>query len=163
MKNIKLLYTTTVLLLVVFLGSCQKDEVIGGTGVQSMSGEWWLQTDGASGGTFGTGYSHLSTYNTAANSTNEMWMDDGESYYGLKAKVNVDLTNKTFSVTNADELYFGVTVTITNGKIIKGVAKGPSSNAVTDSIYFDAEFSDSPGDIYKFKGYRRTGFTSDDH
>jgi hypothetical protein len=163
MKNIKFIYAFTTLVLIAILGSCQKDEIIGGTGVQAVSGEWWIQTDDAGGGDFSDDYYKLSTYNTAANSTNEMWLDDGESYYGLKAKVNVDLATKTFTVTNADELYFGVTVTIKNGKIKTGVAKGPSSGAVTDSISFDAEFSDSPGDVYKFKGYRRTRFSGDDH
>jgi hypothetical protein len=34
---------------------------------------------------------------------------------------------------------------------------------VTDSIYFEAEFSDDPGTTYQFTGYRRTGWPEDDH
>lgn len=164
MKNMKTLYTIAAFLLVMFLAvSCQKDPLPGGTAVQNMSGEWWLQTDNASGGAFGSAYSSLSTYNTAANLPAEMWMDDGNSYYGLKAKVTVDQAAKTFTATNADELYYGVKVTITKGKIVTGVAKGPGSGAVTDSISFSAVFSDSPTATFKFKGYRRTKFGEDDH
>lgn len=92
-----------------------------------------------------------------------MWIDDSQSFYGLKAKVNVDLGNKTFSVTNADELYFGVHVTIKNGKVVKDGATGPVSKAVTDAISFEATFDDTPGITYQYKGYARTRFPGDDH
>jgi hypothetical protein len=162
MKRIKTLYIIIALLIISF-DSCQKDELIGGTAVQNMSGEWWLQTDGGSGGAFGAAYYKLSTYNTAANIPTEMWVDDSQSYYGLKAKVNVDPAGQTFTATNADEKYFNVKVTITKGIVKTGVAKGPSSGAVTDSISFAAVFSDDPKTTYKFKGYRRTRFAEDDH
>jgi len=164
MKTNNILYGTIIIaLLVLCNSSCKKtDEVIGGTAVQAMSGEWWLQTN--NGGTaFGTAYSKLSTYNTADNLPNVMWMDDSKSYYGLKSKVTVDQSNLSFTATNAPELYFNVKVTITKGAIKLGVAKGPGSGAVTDSISFWAVFSDDPTTTYKFKGYRRTKFAEDDH
>jgi hypothetical protein len=46
---------------------------------------------------------------------------------------------------------------------LEKVAKGPVSKAVTDSIYFEAEFSDDPGEIYQLAGYRRTRWHEDDH
>ena len=156
MKNIKIIYTTAALLLVVFLGSCQKDEVIGGTEVQKLSGEWWVQLDGSGG------YSHISTYNTAANLPTEMWFDDG--FWQAKYKVTVDPTTLKFSgtnVANSDDSY-PITITLT-GEVFLNKAKGPSSKAVTDSIAVDVEYSDDPGTVYKLTGYRRTRFADDDH
>ncbi|CAM4196473.1 Lipid-binding putative hydrolase [Pedobacter westerhofensis] len=162
----KYLYILT--LCVLALSSCKKEEV-GGTAVQSLANEWYVQvtqinaTTGAIIDDSDDSYYTLSTYNTADNSPTVMWMDDSQSYYGLKTKVNVDLANKAFSVTNADELYFGVKVTITNGKVVTDGAVGPASKAVTDAISYDAQFSDTPGVIFRFKGYGRTRFTEDDH
>ena len=153
------------------LSSCKKEEV-GGTSVQDMANEWYVQmtvVDKATGEIIDDSdkdYTTLATYNTADNASNVMWMDNSDSYnydFALKAKVNVDLANKTFSYTDADELYYGEKVTITNGKIVKDGAVGPSSKAVTDAISFDAEFSQDPGTIYRFNGYARTRFPGDDH
>ncbi|WP_285059817.1 lipid-binding protein [Pedobacter ginsengisoli] len=157
--------------LVVGFSSCKKDEVAGGTAVQDMSGEWWVQVeervtqpngDVTIKTPFGPYYS-LSSYNTADNSSTVMWLDDSQSFYGLKAKVNVDVNNKTFSATAADELYFEVTVDIKNGQVIKNGAIGAVSKAVTDSIAFDAVFSDSPKSLFRYRGYHRTKFPGDDH
>lgn len=156
-------------LCVLALSSCKKEEA-GGTAVQSLANEWYVQVtviDAATGAVIDDtdkSYSTMSTYNTADNSPNTMWMDDSQSYYGLKTKVNVDLPNKAFSVTDAVEEYGDdVKVTITNGKVITDGAVGPSSKAVTDAISYDARFSDDPGTIYRFKGYGRTRFPEDDH
>ena len=156
-------------LCVLALSSCKKDEEVGGTAVQGMSNEWYVQVQAVNSSTgeiitpYSAGYSTLSTYNTADNSSTMMWMDDSKSFYGLKAKVNVDQANKTFSVTNADELYFAIHVTIKNGKIIKDGAVGPVSKAVTDAISYEATFDDDPATTYQFKGYARTRFVGDDH
>jgi hypothetical protein len=157
-------------LCVLALSSCKKEEV-GGTAVQSLANEWYVQVtqiNTATGAVIDDTdktYYTLSTYNTADNSPTTMWMDDSQSYYGLKAKVNVDLANKTFSVNNGDEQYdAGVKVTITNGKVITNGAVGPASKALTDAISYDARFSNDPDNItYRFKGYGRTRFPDDDH
>ena len=162
----KYLYILT--LCVLALSSCKKEEA-GGTAVQSLANEWYVQVtqiDAATGAVIDDtdkGYYTLSTYNTADNSPTVMWVDDSESYWGLKTKVNVDLASKSFSVTNAEELYNGVTVTIQNGKVVTDGAVGPASKAVTDAISYDALFSDNPGVILRFKGYGRTRFPEDDH
>jgi hypothetical protein len=155
-------------LFVIGMSSCKKDEVIGGTAVQDMSGDWWVKFEIVNASTgvvdqpFGN-YYPLSTYNTSDNSPSLMWIDDHNSYYGLKAKVNVDYTNKTFTATDADELYYGVTVVVKDGKVIKNGAIGAVSKAVTDSIAFDVIYSDSKDQIYKYRGYHRTKFPGDDH
>ncbi|MES2457620.1 MAG: lipid-binding protein [Bacteroidota bacterium] len=154
-------------LFVLTLSSCKKDEVVGGTAVEEMSGDWWVKFErvddkGVVELPFGN-YYPLSTYNTSDNSPSLMWLDDQNAYYGLKAKVNVDYSGKTFVATDAEELYYGVTVTIKNGKVIKNGAVGAVSKAVTDSIAFDAVYSDSPGKTYRYRGYHRTKFSGDDH
>ena len=124
-----------------------------------MAGDWFVQEDGEGD------YAHFSTYNTAANSLTEMWIDDLETFWPMKGKIAVDQANKTFSGTNIANAYQESTFTITEGKIIKGAAKAPGSRAVTDSIIFKVEFSDDdePGIIHTFSGYKRTGFREDEH
>ena len=152
-------------LTVIVFSSCQKDPEVGGTAVQAMSGEWWVQIDGEGS------YYHFSTYNTAANSSTEMWIDDLESFWLMKGKVSVNLTDLSFSgnaVENVSPDYVGTgeTFTITNGKIFPMATTGPASNAVTDSIAFDVTFSDDEvpnGTVYHMQGYRRTKYAEDDH
>jgi hypothetical protein len=158
MKAHKILSTVSAVLLVVLtLSSCEKDPEAGGTAVQSMAGEWWVQLDRAGA------YYHFSTYNTAANLGSEMWLDDLESFWQMKGKVNVDLATLTFSANNIKNEYYDITFNIDSGKIIQNASKGPVSKAVTDSISFVAEFSDDPGTKYRLSGYRRTRFSEDDH
>jgi hypothetical protein len=162
MKKINtIVYALLAFLVAISFTSCQKDEKIGGTAVQDISGEFWVQVDDGTGKT--ADYSKISIYNVASNKPDSAWIDDAQSYYGLKAKIHADVANKTFSVSNADELYFGVQVTITDGKILKGAATAPGSKLKTDSIYFKAQYSDSPGVTFMYSGYARTRFDSDDH
>lgn len=102
----------------------------------------------------------ISTYNTSDNGTSAMWVDDLQHGWGLKAKVNVNPDALTFSGNDLDELYYGVTVTITEGRIVRGGATTPSGETV-DSIYFKAEFSDIPGEIWEYTGYRSTAKVDD--
>lgn len=146
--------------------SCQKEEEVGGTAVEAMAGEWYVT---ASRG--GDSYdAHFSTYNTAANSATEMWLDDLESFWETKGKVSVDLANMTFSTsTPAQNEYYDMTFEVANGKILKGAARGPGSNTPTDSIYFELKFSDDvdEDDVqietpWIISGYKRTGFLEDE-
>jgi hypothetical protein len=152
-------------LFVIGMSSCKKDEVIGGTSVEDMSGEWWVQIDGE-----GSYYS-LVTYNTSDNSASQMWLDASGFWAGagehVSAKVNVDLPNLAFSVTNAPNVgqYYddAMTMTVEGGKVIKNGAIGPVSKQATDSIALTITFSDAPDDHYKLTGYHRTKFPGDDH
>jgi hypothetical protein len=146
-------------LFVIGISSCKKDEVIGGTAVQDMSGEWFLQENGEGG------YIKIVTYNTSDDSSTQMWFDDEGTLWDVKGKVNVDVNNKTFSGTDIENQIYESKFTVTNGKIIKGGAKGPVSNSVTDAISFDISFDDDdePGKVYHFVGYHRTKFPGDDH
>lgn len=157
--NIYSLLSVSVFLLVVTMESCKKDYVNGNTATVAVAGEWVVTTKGDDGSASGA-YA-LMTYNTAANRPDSMWIDDGNNYYGLKARISCNVNNLTFSAKNADELYYGVKVTITDGKIMKNAATAPSSKDKTDSIYFKAVFTGDPT-TYTYSGYRRTGFAGDD-
>jgi len=146
-------------MLVLGMGSCKKDPVVGGTAVQALAGEWVVTTVG-SDGSKSKPYA-FSTYNTAANRPDSMWVDDGNNYYGLKARVNCSVSNLTFTATSAYEYYYAVNVTITGGKIMKNAATAPFSKDKTDSIYFKAVFTGDPT-TYTYSGYKRTGFAGDD-
>ncbi len=169
MKKLHILYTAAITLLsVAFFSSCQKAQNPGGTATQSLANEWWVKIDDGhdATGDFGPGYYNLSTYNTAANLPTEMWIDDmnnSKSFWDIKGKVAVN--GLTFSGNNIVNQDYSSTFTITNGKVIPNGAKGPSSKAVTDSIFFNIVFSDqsAPGVVHKVSGYARTRFSQDDN
>lgn len=143
--------------------SCKKDDEVPGTAMKEMAGEWFLRYSTDNGATWGD-YTHYSTYNTASNSSTEMWLDDLESYWEIKGKVNVDLATKTFSGTDIPNQYYASTFTVTDGKLLKGAATAPASGTKTDSLYFKVTYSDDDdNDTYIFAGYRKTGFLEDEH
>ena len=125
--------------------------------ISEVTGKWVVDIvrDGDPQGT-----NTISTYNTGANGNNLMWLDDLEHSWGLKAKVSLNLQALTFSGSDLDELYYDVTVDITEGKIIKGGATTPSGDVV-DSIFFKAEFSDISGEIWEYSGYKSTAKVDD--
>ena len=152
--------------------SCEKDE-IGEANTAAMAGEWIVTYAGlnATGDTIyysdprDYGEFHFDTYNVAANTSTEMWVNDNQNSWHFKNKVDVDLSTLTFSCDSTVEDYWGATVVITNGKILLDAATTPSG-AVADSIVFDIWFSDEAymGVYYdraRVSGYRYTGLTSD--
>ncbi len=170
MKKINILYTLLTALLGIFITSCKKDPVVGGTAVQSLAGEWWIKLDYGKDATgdFGPNYYNFSTYNTAANIPTEMWVDDdnnSKSFWDIKGKVTTNVAGRTFSGTNIANQDYQSTFTITNGKIIPNGTRASGTHDVVDSIYFEIKFSDDPvpGTIHKAGGYKRTGFAQDDH
>jgi len=160
MKRKNILYTLLAGLMIVFLGSCQKEELVGGTATKDMSGDWFVQLDGAGD------YYHFSTYNTAANSSTEMFIDDLKSFWEMKGKVAINQSNMTFSGAAVGNTYYESKFTLTDGVILKNAAKAAGSKAKTDSIRFKVTFSDDKpanGNVYTFSGYKRTGFLEDEH
>ena len=136
------------------------DPDVGGTATQAVAGEWFT-TFNVSGDTGGD-YYLISTSNTAANSTNEFLIFDDANTWDYKVKSPLNLDAKTFGGTGLQNLAYDITVNIANGKILPGAATSSGGN-VTDSIYFQIEFSDDPGTLYDVAGYRRTGFLEDEH
>lgn len=139
--------------------SCDNDTLADESNIalEEMRGKWVVDMtwDGSPQGT-----NTISTYNSSDNGTDAMWIDDLEHSWGLKTKVNVDFNALSFSGNDLDELYYGVTVTITGGQIIKNGATTPTGDVV-DSIYFEAEFSDIPGEIWVYSGYKSTAQVDD--
>jgi hypothetical protein len=148
--------------LTIGLMSCDlgDDPDVGGTATQAVAGEWFttFNVSGESGGA----YHLLTTSNTAANSTTEFLINDNAETWDYKVKTPLNLDAKTFGGSALPNLSYDITVNIANGKILPGAATSTGGN-VTDSIYFEAEFSDDPGVIYQVAGYRRTGFLEDEH
>ena len=154
----KLSYLFLSLALIATVVSCDQVESVPDDSdivLQDIVAEWVVDIDWA--GDF-YDFNTISTYNTSDNSATQMWLDDQQHGWGLKAKVNVD--GLTFSGENLPELYYGVTVTITNGVIVKNAATSPSGDVV-DSISFNAEFSDIPGEIWTYSGRKSTGKIAD--
>lgn len=139
----------------------------GGTAVQDMAGDWFvhLLADDGSGNLidiYNIGYFRLSTYNTAADVSNELFLDD-HGLWPMKSVVNVNIDSKTFSG-NALPNEYSETITsdISNGFILPDAAITTGGN-VSDSIYFQVDYSDDPGTTYFIAGYKRTGFSADEH
>ena len=144
----------------------------GGTKVEKLAGAWVVSvfTCDAQGdianidswnweevGAFG---SDLMTYNTAANKSNEMWVDDqgecnfgGDDDYSHKVKVNVK--GMTFSVENAENQY-GKAATIIGGKVLKNAAtveKDRGQSIKTDSIVYYVKVDGTSYGYLKVSGY----------
>ncbi len=171
----KILYLFIVALI---FNSCDKDDV-GGTATEAMAGEWYVSVDlvDENGDLFYSGVDFfglsehmlLNTYNTASNSSTEMYVDDKGNFWDYKVRVNCNLNSLTFSTNGAvaNEAYEDCDVTIEDGKIMYGAATTPHGTPA-DSIVFYVSFSDDPYPDYygyakyKVSGYRYTGLASDD-
>jgi hypothetical protein len=162
MKNYMKRYIIMAFAALFIFSSCERDDSVGGTATQDLAGEWWVQIS-VDNSLIDPGFYKVLTYNTSDNAPDKIWVDDEQNIFGFKSKVPANVTGKTFSGDNAVNAYGTNTISFKNGKIMMGVSKGPVSQAATDSIYFEAEFSDDPGTIYQFHGYQRTRYTEDDH
>ena len=165
------------------LASCQKTPV-GGTKVQEMSGQWYVQVDivDASGNVvledFNEGRSMVLTYNTASDADNVLYVDDLRNFWKYKVQVPCVIASKSFGSDSpvANEIY-DCNVTLSNGKIVDGGATTPSGQKA-DYIEFLINFDDDDladqgfpgvsypqaygGVAYKVHGWRYTGFAGDD-
>ncbi len=144
----------------------QTDEEPGGTNVEKMAGRWDVQVDliDASGNVsqkdpYQIGTITIQTYNTAANSNTEMWVNDMGKFWAFTMKVDVDYANRLFSCSQKDYDAAGTgTAVITNGKVLEGACKN-LHGMPNDSITFDIKFSDDdPSCAYRISGQRYTGF-----
>lgn len=149
------------------LVSCEKDTEPGGTSVEKMAGDWWvtahMMENGVDAGDVGVGHFRMQTFNTAANTSTEMWLEDGAHFWDYKLKVGVNYANRTFSTSDfVDNVAYESKVKITEGKVLKNAAKTPSGMPADSIVYF-IQFDDDEDElIYKVSGFRRTGFPGDD-
>ena len=147
-----------------------------------LAGEWYVEE--YVNDTLEHGHALLMTYNVAA-ANGDIWVDDQDHFYGFKAKITGNPGAGTFAGTGDNTMAPWVTydtldvtapydslevidsgfetITVEEGAIY---TDGGSSKTgvVTDSIYIRVTFSDDPdGDVYEYKGHRRTGFLEDDY
>lgn len=150
----------------------ETDEEAGGTNIEKMCGYWDVQVDAVdeSGNVviedpFGLGTVDHFTYNTASNSTTEMWLDDRDNFWEYKFKVDIDAAAGTFSA-SAREYANGAeaTATVTDGKILYNAGKN-IHGMPCDSIVYYISFSDDENPAkygyakYRVSGVRHSGFT----
>lgn len=173
-------------LLIGFTASCSNDDPsdsnvsAGGTKVKKMAGDWIATVYYAGGQTgdnseayldslnweeLGSFAGYLFTYNTAANKSTEMWVDDqGECYLGAgndyshKVKVNVKYGKRTFSVSEGENEYGNGVVTIVGGKVIKNgstiVFDDRDQTTKRDSIVYYVSVAGTSYGYLKVSGYR---------
>lgn len=146
--------------------ACDSDTDIeaGGTKIEQMAGLWEVQVDAIIGDDYyedpyGLGLIQVSTYNTASNSTSEMWIDDNGNFWAFKFKCPINLANKTFACKDVDyDSEATGKATIKEGKILLG--QGHNIHGMPcDSIYFTIEFDDDDnGATWVMSGNKYSGF-----
>ncbi len=146
----------------------ETDEPAGGTAVEKMAGMWDVQVDAIdeSGNVlyedpYGLGTITVNTFNTAANTSDEMWVQDA-SFWGVKMKVSVDYNAATFAA-KENTSYDPSNAEAGNVEFLKGQVlynQGKNIHGMPcDSICYTVKFDDdSNGLIYRVSGIRHTGF-----
>ncbi len=161
----KVLYLATLLFCAFFTTSCEKEEV-GSTATESLAGQWYVQanvvtSEGVIEDPYQLGRFLLLTYNTSANNSSEIWIDDLKNFWDFKVKASCDATGLTFNASSAANMKYECTVNVTNGKITKNGGK-QNNGSPADYISMDVEFSDDPGTIYRLEGVRYSGLAEND-
>ena len=162
----------TILAALIFLAACKKTSMqangyastqFGNTATVKMSNGWWVNISLPGLGNLTPTPVFFSTYNTAANSPDSMWLDDLGNGYVFKCVVAVNYPALTFSATNSINIYDSAeTVNILNGKVLPKAGHSRAGN-ITDSLYMQAIFSDDLTDTFTIAGTARTGFDEDDY
>lgn len=149
----------------------ETDEKPGGTNIEKMCGYWDVTIDAVDENgevviedPFGRGISTVYTYNTAGNSTSQMWIDDRGLFWGYQFLVDINYSAKTFAASERDYDADGSgKAVVTDGKIMEGAAKN-LHGAPCDSISYYISFSDDeyPANYgyakYHISGTKHTGF-----
>lgn len=155
----KIFYFATLLLAVVLMGSCSKDD-IENTATVNLAGDWYVTVDAVDDNgnvvipddqLFGMGRIHVLTYNTANNVPNELYVEDEGNFWNFKVQTTSDANALTFSSNgaaqneahnnDADNTLYDIQVNVSDGKIIKDGGR-QKNGSVTDSISFYVSFSD---------------------
>lgn len=150
------------LLVALVASSCSKED-IPMTSTVDLAGEWMVTAYVGEEEIYGPFM--VLTYNTNADDGKEIWINELSAFWdpSLQVKVPCNISTLTFgsdqSLVNANGDNF--TVIVKNGKVTFGGTKTPSGKPA-DAIEYQVEYSDDPGTVYTFKGYRRTGLVEDD-
>lgn len=186
----KIAYFAAALLFCSSVTSCEKEE-IGGTATESMAGQWYVDIDAVDdsgnpidGGEHYFGFDEerftILTYNTSSNSVSQMWIDDigmcdlatyydyaAYPNYSFKCLMDIDMNALTFKSSNAENLSGSYSITIEDGKILKGAGK-QKNGTPADSIVFYLKYTNDPWypddgyAKYKVSGIRYSGLVEND-
>ncbi|MFT6866414.1 MAG: hypothetical protein ACJA08_001245 [Cyclobacteriaceae bacterium] len=169
-KNILILMVSLAFIVI----ACETEEIDPGAAANNqLSGEWFVHYDHSVFGAdpFGVGYTRILTATTASESATDFIVTDEANFWDYRVKAKMDLSSKKFG--SSDTLVsfvddYDIKVLIRNGAIYED-AVTTVAGVLTDSIYFEIWFEDLDGatgivsDTLVVSGYRRTGFTEDEH
>lgn len=175
MKKYISFFTMTLMLLLGFTAcDTETNEEPGGTNVEKMAGNWEVKVYAIDSNgevlyedPYEVGEFTLYTYNTAANTSTQMWVDDRSNFWAMKFIVDVNYGARTFTATERDYDADGTgKVTLTDGKVLENATLN-THGMPNDSIVFDIVLSDdeycTAGQWSKLRiaGHRYMGFSSD--
>ena len=178
MKLIKKLFILCLFLVVAASCETAKDYEMGFTPIYPLSGEWMVRfTDTTVTPNTSDKLFVMSTFNTADNSSNQMWIrlttalnadnaSKNQAYPGrLDGKINCDVTAKTFSGESVVNTYStattALTFTITGGTVITD-GYDTATGGKSDKITFTITDSRKPGKTITVTGFRRTRWLDDE-
>ena len=174
MRMIKKLFILCLFLVVVASCETAKDYEMEFTPVYPLSGEWMVRFTDLSVAKPTSGLFVMSTFNTADNSSSEMWIrvtstsatPANIAYSGrLTGKINCDVTAKTFNGENVVNTYStattALTFTITGGTVITD-GYDTATGGKSDKITFTLTDSRKPGKTITVEGFRRTRWMDDE-
>ena len=177
MRMIKRLFILCFFL--VTAASCEtyKDYEIEYSPVYPLSGEWMVRFTDTSVTPSTSGLFVMSTYNTADNSSTQMWIRAttvltsataaaNVAYPGrFTGKISCDVAAKTFSGTNAANTYYSTTplttFTITGGTVVKD-GYDTATKGKSDKITFTITDTRKAGKTITVSGFRRTRWLEDE-
>lgn len=150
----------------------ETNEKPGGVNIEKMCGYWDVTIDAIDDAgnvvfedPYGMGVVSLYTYNNAANSTTQMFLDDRGEFWAYKFLVDIDYNARTFAATERDYDADGTgKAVVTNGKIVENGGTNLHGKPC-DTIEFEIWFSDDDNAAaygftkYHIHGTRHTGFT----
>lgn len=169
-KNILILIGALTFMMV----ACETEDIDPGAAANNdLSGEWFVHYDHSVFGAdpFGVGYTRILTATTASESATDIIITDEANFWDYRVKAKMDISTKGFG--SSDTLVsfvedYDIKVLVRNGVILED-AVTTAAGVLTDSIYFEIWFEDLDGatgivsDTLTVSGYRRTGFTEDEH
>jgi hypothetical protein len=159
-------------LLLVAASGCEtyKDYEIEYSPIYPLCGEWLVRfTDTSVTPNVTSGLIVMSTFNTADNSTNQMWIratSTSSSYIGrFDGKISCNVAGKSFSGENVLNTFYTTTpkpaFTVTEGIIVMD-GYDTATGGKSDKITFTITDTRKAGKVYKVTGFRRTRWLDDE-
>jgi hypothetical protein len=171
MRMIKKLFILCFFLVITASCETYKDYVMEFSPVYPLSGEWLVRFTDTSVTPSVSGLVVLSTFNTADNSTNQMWIratstSTAAAYTGrFTGKISCDVAAKTFSGSAVPNTFYTAapipTFTVTGGTVITD-GYDTATGGKSDKITFTITDTRKPGKTITVSGFRRTRWLDDE-